>query len=349
MKSAMKIRSRGNKGFTLVEILLAVIVVAILMAMMAPFLTRAMHMARYNRWFAFNRQCSNDPACVINFNFQEGAGDIVNNTCSGTDVEGYDARNYNGYLANKNGGKHNFKWVKSGGRWGRFGYKNALQFNGADTYIYVPAIRGFDFTPEDDFTIMCWVKFDKLSLGDCPFSKSLWGTAQDAACQFDMYSNPWVGSYGQGSFDVDVFKTCGTWENTKVDFNKKGWVHLGLRYRCTGRDANGDSTGEITAFINGQPLGPFIDATNENPYTASATDWKACTEAGLKVPLVLGAAGCYRKYWSPGTYDPTKKGILSNEMILLFFFKGKMDEFLLYKKALPDSEIQGHYDMGKEY
>jgi hypothetical protein len=101
-------------------------------------------------------------------------------------------------------------------------------------------------------------------------------------------------------------------------------------------------------FVNGEPLGAYISTTNENPNTASATGWKACSGAGMNVPLVLGAAGCYRKYWSPKTYDKTKPGILSNELMLNFFFKGKMDEFLLYKRALPDKEIYGHYDMGKE-
>ncbi|OGV37214.1 MAG: hypothetical protein A2X48_12585 [Lentisphaerae bacterium GWF2_49_21] len=330
---------------------MAVLLLAILMAIMLPAISRAKDRAKFVRWFAFNRQCANDPANIVNFNFQEGTGNTLNNICAGADVENFKAYEYDGHLMKNNSTSttvNNFQWIKSGGRWAKYGYKYALQFNGVDTYILIPGTQGLDFSPFDDFTVLCWVKFDKLGLGDCPFSKSLWGTETDAACQYDMYSNPYAGTYGQGSFDVDVFTTCGTWLDTHVNFNKANWVQLGLRYKHTGLDASGDPTGQITSFINGQALGDFLNTTSENPSTASATGWKACSGSGLNVPLVLGAAGCYRKYWSPATYDKTKVGVLSNELILKFFFKGRMDEFLLYKRALSDNEIIGHYEMGKE-
>jgi len=194
---------------------------------------------------------------------------------------------------------------------------------------------------------MTWVKFDKLALGDCPFSKSLWGTAQDAAAQFDLYSNPFSGSFGQGTFDVDVFTTCATWTNSDVDFEKKGWIHLALRYESDQPNpVTGDVNGRVMTFINGQALGNYIETTEENPNTGTATGWKPCRD--LKVPLVLGAAGCYRKYWSPSTYKKDQAGVLENEWMLRFFFKGRMDEFLVFKRALSDGEIRGHYEMGRE-
>lgn len=337
-----------RKPFTLVEIYIAMIIFTILVAILIPTLKRSLQWAKYNRWLAYNRVLSNDPDCVINFNFQEGKGDIIYNSALGADVENHQANKYNGYLSNTTGGTHQFKWVKSGGRWGKNGYKHALQFNGLNTYILIPGTQGLDFSPDNDFTVLTWVKFDKLGLGDCPFSKSLWGTAADAAAQYDMYSNPWAGSFGQGSFDVDVFTTCGTWVDTDVNFEKAGWVMLGLRYKVQGYDASGNVLGQITAFINGQPLGDFIETTEENPHTGTATEWQACSSNGINVPLILGGAGCYRKYWSPKTYDKTKPGELSNEWMIKFLFKGKMDEFLVFKRALPDAEIRGFYEMGSE-
>ena len=340
---------KTKRHFTFVEILMAIIIVMILLAITMPLLSRSMKRSKFVRWYAFNRALANDPTCVVNFNFQEGEGDKLNNICSGADVKNYDQTKYCGYLSNNNGGKHNFQWISSGGRWGKYGYKNALQFNGVDTYIHVPGSQGLDFTPADDFTILCWVKFDKIGLGDCPFSKSLWGTEADAAAQYDMYSNPYAGTFGQGSFDVDVFTTCATWESTKVDFDKAGWVHLVLRYESTGMDtATGEYKGRTSVFVNGKTLGPWISTTDENPNTASATGWKACAESGINVPLIIGGAGCYRKYWSPGTYNPGLAGQLKNEWLIKFFFKGKMDEFLLFKRALTDLEIMDHYQMGKE-
>ncbi len=344
----VKLNTCCRTRFAFIEITMAILVLAILLAILIPTLGRARDRAKFVRWFAFNRQCADDPTCVVNFNIQEGSGTTLNNTCVGADVDNYQANAYNGTFMKLNGGTSNIKWIKSGGRWSKYGFKSAIQFNGIDTYVLIPGTQGLDFTPYDEFTILTWVKFDKLALGDCVFSKSLWGTEQDAACQYDIYSNPYAGTFGQGSFDVDVFTTCGTWLDTHVDFNKKGWVHLALRYCHTGLDANGDPTGQITTFINGQALGDFLNTTSENPNTASATGWKACTGGSLNVPLVLGAAGCYRKYWSPSTYDKTKAGILSNELLLKFFMKGRMDEFLLYKRALPDKEILGHYEMGAE-
>ena len=81
-------------------------------------------------------------------------------------------------------------------------------------------------------------------------------------------------------------------------------------------------------------------------YTATATEWQVCST--LQVPLILGAAGCYRKYWSPGTYDPDDDS-LDNILIRRFFIQGRMDQFLVFKRALTDDEIEGDYIMGSEY
>jgi hypothetical protein len=338
-----------KRNFAFIEIMIALTIAAIVVAIAIPVFYRSVQWAKFNRWYAYNRGLANDPDCVVNFNFQEGSGDILNNTAVGADIQNYQADKYQGYLSNTTGGAHQFQWVTSGGRWSRFGYKHALQFNGSNTYVLIPGTQGLDFNPTDDFTVMCWAKFDEFTLGKCPYSKSLWGTEEDAACQYDLYANPWSGSFGQGSFDVDVFTACATWTNTEVDFEKKGWIQLALRYNHTGLNAEGKPEGQITVFVNGQPLGPYIETTGENPGTACATGWTACSEAGLNVPLILGGAGCYRKYWSPSTYNPALAGVLSNEMIIKFIFKGKMDEFVLFKRAMSDAQIMGHYEMGKEF
>ncbi|MCK5843326.1 MAG: hypothetical protein KAG97_01380, partial [Victivallales bacterium] len=278
--------------FTLLEIMMAMIVMAIMAALLLPYLKEAKTQAKYVRWLQYNRGCSNDPDCLINFNFQgnennplsaKSPGDVLTNSCIGTSSEGYSPKLYNGYLRNKNGGAHNFEWVRAG-RFGRF--KWALQFNGSDTYVLIPTTTAIDFTPYTGFTILCWVKFDKLGFGDTIFSKSLWGTQSDAAAQYDMYSNPSAGSYGQGSFDVDVFTTCGTWMDTNVDFDKAGWVHFGLRYKYTGEDASGKPEGQVDVFINGQTLGHYVETTEENPRTGTASGYQPCID--MRVPFILG-------------------------------------------------------------
>jgi hypothetical protein len=160
-----------------------------------------------------------------------------------------------------------------------------------------------------------------------------------------MYYNPYSGDAGNGSFDVDVFTTCGTWFTNQVNFEEAGWVHFALRYKSTGMDENGKLTGEVSAFINGKSLGAYIDTTNDNPRTGTATGFEGCIN--YQVPLILGGAGCKRKYYDPGTYNKDDES-LANQWSIHWNFQGLMDEFLLYKRALTDKEIAGFYEMGKE-
>ena len=340
-----------KRSFSMIEMMMALVVMAILATLLLPLLSESKVQAKYVRWLAFNRNCSNDPHCIVNFNFQGSGGafsanppgDTLINSAAGAEGEDFSPRFYNGYLLNKKGGAHNFEWVRAG-RYGKF--KWALQFNGSDTYVCVPTTDAVDFTPYDGFTVLCWVKFDKLGFGDCIFSKSLWGTNKDAACQYDMYYNPFVGTLGKGSFDIDAFTTCGTWNNTDVDFEKAGWIHFGLRYKYTHTESDGSPAGEITAFINGQQLGDFIETTDENPRTGTASGYQPCID--MKVPLILGGAGCYTKYWDKANWDPDDLTGLANNWVIKFNFQGKMDEFLVYKRPLSNAEISGHYDMGKQ-
>lgn len=312
----MKIKIR--KTFTLVEILIAVVILLILIGMFMPSLQSARQKAKFTRWYAFNRACSNDPDCVINFNFQEGEGNVLYNSAQGCDFKGFDSVDYNGFLSNVNGGDHNFEWV-DGGRWGN--YKKALQFNGTDTYIDVPGTAGLNFTPVDSFTICCWVRFDKFTLGDGLFSKSAWGTVDDADAQYDLYCDPSTNTpSGDGAFEVDAFTSCVGWNQSNVQFDiDTGWLHLAYRYRG-GYTPYSDG---VDCFVNGENLGSSRETNNSiatNPYSTSN--------------CIIGAIGAKEEHWGAP---------------IIFPFQGRIDEFLVYKRALSDSEIAAHYEMGKEY
>ncbi|RMD45421.1 MAG: hypothetical protein D6834_03595 [Aquificota bacterium] len=337
-----------KKRFTLIEILMCIILLSLLFSILLPSLREARRKAKFTRWQMCIRNWANDPDCVLNYNFQDGPGsDILRNGADGCDSERYQPKFYNGYLMNDQGVDvpHNFEWVPSGGRWGK--YKKALQFNGSDTYILVPTVPAVDFTPNNGFTIITWLKFDKIDLGDCPFAKSLWGTARDASAQYDLYSNTYAGKYGQGSFDVDAFTICATWSNTEVDFDKAGWVQLVLRYKPLVKDdpLHTPNGFQLMCFVNGEPLSGWQDTTDDNPYTASATDWESTQQH--QVPLFIGCAGGYRKYWARASWDPNDDS-LDNLIKRIFFVQGIMDEFLVFKRALSDGEIVADYEMGKD-
>lgn len=130
------LKSRPHRyAFTLIEIMMVIVIIGLLAAMLLPYLKEAKTQAKFTRWLVFNRACSNDPSCLINFNFQgkdnnplsaEPPGDVLINQSMGTASEGYSPKYYNGYLCgisdinNKRSnfdtdfGTNNFKWVRAG-------------------------------------------------------------------------------------------------------------------------------------------------------------------------------------------------------------------------------------------
>lgn len=325
MHRVSRLKHIGFRNFTLIEILLVVSILAFLMSIHLPSLKNSKDQAKFARWLAFNKHCSGDPSLVINFNFQEGKGDMLKNSAEGCDVvQNFDRRQYDGYLkSSTNATKHNFEWVASGGRWGRHAKKKALQFNGVDTYILVNGKPAVDFRPTDDFTILCWVKFDKFVLGDGIYSKSSWGSAATSAAQYDIYCDPTSGTSGKGSFEMDVFKACKGYDTKDVDLEKAGWIHLVLRYRGTTYDPDNLTSWTAECFVNGQRLKKYR-ATNN-----STAAYDTCNSNFIIGAIGVQVSGSWtRPIWFP--------------------FQGKMDEFLMYKRGLSDGEIKGHYEMGRE-
>ncbi len=324
MRISAKLKSNRKFSFTLIEILLVLFIMGILAGLLYPAFVEARIKAKYTRWFAFNKQCNRDPDCVINFNFQEGSGNILTTSTYGCDKEDYLATDFDGYIYG------NYEWTSSGARFGK--YKKALRFNGVDTFVdvgfrniypddeaIIPTIftSGLDFKQDDKFTLLMWAKFDKFDLGDGLFSKSRWGSSGHSEAQYDLYCDPTAGPSGNGSFEVDLFQECVGWDDTDIDLEKEGWMHLALRY--SGNTA--DSIGEISVFVNGKPLG-----------AARATNNAYANFGSARSNFMIGAIGL--QTWR----DPDGIG---------YYFQGLIDEFIMYKRALTDGAIEGHYEMGK--
>lgn len=370
-KAAFDGKRLSVKRFTLIEIIMVCAIIAILMAILYPQYHLYKQRAKFYRWLAFNKGCSSDPDCVMNFNFQEGKGRVLNSSAVGCDwvsrdgVHSFNALNYQGLFKKTDGGLDNdLKWVP-GGRFGR--YKYAVQWGGGagKSFIEVaPAPPNFsslgsgshfsgltqqaatgvsqfeakgltpaaDFMPDDSFTILVWVKFDSFGFGDIVFSKATWGNPSndpDDAAQYDLYCDPNKSSgTGEGAFEVDVFCSCVGWGAKDWSFKEKGWTHVVLRYVGTSSTSTQSTTsissGDIAIFCNGQKLGEYRKASDQS---TTAKNYHANSN------LLLGATGLSTRRNAKG---------------IGYFFKGRMDEFMLYKRALSDGEIKGHYEMGKE-
>ena len=124
-------------------------------------------------------------------------------------------------------------------------------------------------------------------------------------------------------FKVDVCSTCLSFDdvtkdgNKNVTLNNEDWFQLVLRYNTN------DDVHEVNVFVNGMKLKP------------RGTNFLASTKTICDARLAIG---CIR--WMNGN---NKDGRLKN------FLQGRIDEFLIYKRALTDNEVKGHYEMGAQH
>lgn len=308
-----------HRHFTIIELLFSIVIIAVLTAMLLPGFSDSRDRARFVRWLHFNKQCSTDPKCVINLNFQEGEGDILENSAKGHETEGFNASDYNGII------KGDYEWTY--GRW-RKG-KKAIQFDGAGTYVEFDNIEGVDFTDSSNFTIMIWMKFDLLDKWDGMFGKCYMRNSVNGFPQYAVYYD---GSHNNahqviGKFTAEIGENRVEYENLSEsgvklpELNNYDWLHLTLRHRVVNENE------EIDLFLNGIKL-----KTNHVTVKGST---KYRSEARL-------AMGCIRWLLIKNNV-PDCNGKPSN------FFKGKIDEFLVYNRALSDSEIMAHYEMGAQH
>jgi hypothetical protein len=315
-----------KRHFSIIELLVAITIIAVLIAILLPNLTESRARARFVRWVQFNKQCSTDPACVINLNFQEGEGETLTNSAQGHEAEGFKADDYNGII------QGDYEWGQ--GRWWRG--KKALQFDGVSTYVEFLEEQHIDFDISDSFTIIVWVKFDRLRRWDGVFSKSYWWSPPDGYAQYDLYfdGTAYNDREAAGQFEVDVGSCCIGFDDVSeegvknITLNTTDWFQLTLRNKVISEGER-----EVNVFFNGWKL------------KERGTNFFVSEKTTCAANLTLGCIRWLVKHYNPETRknEPTKKGRLDN------FFKGKIDEFLVYRRALTDHEIQAHHEMGAEH
>lgn len=333
-------QTRKN-NYTILEILFVICIIVIIINMLLPAFNESREKARFVRWLGFNKQCSSDPTCVINFNFQEGKGSILTNTAAGNENLKFNAKDYYGVVKNSNLVTKNGEWVK--GRWWKG--KRALLFDGT-TIVEIPKSEAIDFGEDDDFTIIIWLKFDKFEKWATPYCKAY----ADQYAQYDMYydnttypgnpnSKPPIPPY-KALFEIDVSRTCIGYDNKywsvdgkslspNIEMDTEHWYMMTLRNRVEKSPANPGLNNKnnhiVDVFWNGYAL-----------YGSRQTNNVLAKGIHCNAKLILGAM----RFWT---------GQNSGDGRLSCFFKGKIDEFIIFRRALPDTEIRGHYMMGQEH
>jgi len=311
----------NRRLFTVIELLFAIAIIATLASILLPNLAASRKRARFVRWLQFNKQCSIDPSCVVNLNFQEGEGGLLTNSAQAHDAEGFNVSEYNGII------KGDYEWGQ--GRWTKG--KRALQLDGTSTYIEFPKAEHVNFAGENDFTVIVSLKFDRLGKWDGIFGKCFMRNAVNGYPQYAMYytasdnnkNSTEIFQMNIGGVSVSFDSLTENGDKIKP-IDNTNWLQIATRNKIV------DGEQVVDVFVNGTKL--------KSTYKNTGGGQKERDAANL-------AIGCIR--WlvldNRDKNNPVPEGKPDN------FLKAKMDEFLVYNRALSDREINAHYLMGSEY
>jgi prepilin-type N-terminal cleavage/methylation domain-containing protein len=312
----------AKRCFTLVELLVTISIIGILAGMVFPTFTQSMMRAKHVRWFAFNAGYDRDTDTVVNFNFEEPPTheindgvktEVLNNPAAACDAERFTSDDYRGILRNSP------EWIKGGGRWPM---KNAMQFDGSDDYIEIKRDFNLNFDPlQDEFSIIVWANFYSLS------THVLCSKGEDMnEFQYGAYTSKSRVAACVGESDQDwaspVMKTLRWYQIALVNEPGK----------------------EYKLYVDGKMA--------EDPHWKKYKEIKAIKKTGLN--LVIGAL--LERSSNPGNGKGVEKGkgkgLLKKKVDSVDpvnCFRGRIDEFVILKRALNPNEIQYNYTMGNPY
>lgn len=295
--------------FTLIELLLVVSIISLLAGMLVPAIVKLQTKAKQVRWLAYNANLNRDSDSVLNYNFQE---------------PGFMA-NYQGtsFPALRNGAvacaalrfqpKQYDGILINSPKWlrngGRWGINTSLYFNGSSSFCEVPGKTALDFAVPGDD----FTAAAWVNFDKLTGTQTVFSKSESPQEQYDLYilSNKVQANFGATAVSCSM----------PSEMKAMKWVHLAIVAE----------NGVYKIYVNGKMLA--INKTNQGKSLASSK---------LYANFVVGATGRNgaRVKLSGKTVYVTR----TNQ-----YFQGLMDEMVLMRRALTDSDISGMYKMGNPY